>query len=387
MKTLSITPQSICRSFLPILLLAGCALIVAACSTAKRYDDAVRITPAKEGRYNRAPNTTTLRDGRTLRGMVKEIRITNHRDKEGKIDTTGRLDTTFVFVATGAEDRKQNYEMIPYADIEPVDSAFDMVEFWNPVIGSPDIRKVPVKTYIVPAGGGTGDGKQPDCGCQPLSVEFELPEITCPDRRYQFYFAELRAVYGAYRDKQSQEIIIGKDAIFGEAALGLRFGAADEWGIGVAYTSGLPAFNSTDGTLHQHPAVLLHARYQTPGPVTNVLGFCMKPFIYGDIGGSVDDVTINLFKFNFSSKTTCEKCGESITQLAASGQLGDVDLSVPITYGLGIGVDFPIASFMDLSADAGWRSASFGETANLGGIILPSQRRLNAFYFRLGLTF
>jgi hypothetical protein len=373
------------------------ALAASGCSSAKRFNDAVRIRPEKEAAYQRTPGTNEPRDGRTLRGMVVEVQIAPRPTAPEKIDTA------FLFLDARLPDKNRNYERIPIDDVERVASLFtlppdtlynniNVVESFNTTEQLPTLRTVPVRDftpYLAARSEGDGGKSRPndDCGCLPLDLSIPFPEFECPHRDYAWYFVELRAVYSAYNDKPARNTEQGKETYLGEVAAGFRFGAADEWGVGLMYSSGIGSYDAYDAAEVRRPLVLLHARYQAPGPITNILGICMKPFVYGEFGATIDKATLNLMKLNLSSTTECGECGEMINDLNASGELGNLDLSMPLSFGLGLGVDIPAASFMDISADIGWRSIGLGENAQLGGWVVPSLRRINTFFLRAGLTF
>ncbi|MGB9913010.1 MAG: hypothetical protein ACPLRO_06540, partial [Candidatus Kapaibacteriota bacterium] len=89
--------------------------------------------------------------------------------------------------------------------------------------------------------------------------------------------------------------------------------------------------------------------------------------------------SLDLFKLNLSKSNCREK-------ISASAPYLDVK-TLPLTFTIGAGVDFPISSYVDISVDAGWRSYAFGESqALLGFSNVPSYRRINIFFIRTGIT-
>jgi hypothetical protein len=371
--------------FYGFLCLAG---LLSSCSTVKRYDDAVRIKADRESRYDRVPNSMTMRDGRTLRGTVVEVQIARNPQNPQQIDTT------IVFLNAGVESESENYERIPLGDVELVGTLFDtpknefgnanVFESYNNTEKIPFLRTVPVKNYVTE-----------DCGCEPLSFNASIPSPTfrCPDRNYDWYFLEARGIYSAYNDRRSGFTEVGREALQGELAAGIRFGAFNEWGVGLAYTSGLYAYNSFESingntiTEANRSTVLLHTRYQMAQSVTDFLGICLKPFAYGQFGATIDRASVNLFKMNFSAED-CNDCNQLINDLEVDGQLGNYDFSLPLTFGLGLGIDVPVSSWLDASFDIGWRSMGFGDESTVVGIDnVPSLRRMNVWRFRMGLTY
>ncbi|MES2767453.1 MAG: hypothetical protein V4642_16375 [Bacteroidota bacterium] len=362
--------------------------ILSSCSTVKRYDDAVRIKADRESRYDRSPDNVTLRDGRTLRGTVVEVQIARNAQNPQQIDTS------VIFLNAGAENKSENYERIPIGDVELVGTLFDtpknefgnanVFESYNNTEKIPYLRTVNVKNYVTE-----------DCGCEPLSFDasYTPPTFRCPDRTYDWYFLEARGIYSAYNDRGAGFTEVGREAIQGELAAGLRFGAFNEWGMGLAYTSGLYAynsFNSTSGTTlteANRSTVLLHTRYQMAKSVTDFLGVCLKPFAYGQFGVTVDKASVNLFKLNISDEG-CSDCNQLVNDLKANGSLGDYDFSLPLTFGLGAGIDIPVSSWLDASVDIGWRSMGFGDESSTAGFSnVPSLRRMNIWRARVGLTY
>jgi hypothetical protein len=100
----------------------------------------------------------------------------------------------------------------------------------------------------------------------------------------------------------------------------------------------------------------------------------------------VDDLSLKLA--NFSLKSDCQDKLKVITDAQSRGQLLNIDWSTPLSYGLGFGFDFPVFPFMSLSVDLGYRSVAFGESADVMGFQnVPSNRRVNMFLFRFGVTF
>ena len=85
------------------------------------------------------------------------------------------------------------------------------------------------------------------------------------------------------------------------------------------------------------------------------LACCIVPFLYGQFGLTVDGLSLNLFK-----TVTCTDCKSKVN-------LPGLDLSLPLSYTIGTGIDFPILPFMDISMDIAFRSIGFGESQVLGG--------------------
>lgn len=384
-----IRPQYIRRSIAPFLLTA-CALVIGCASTAQRFSDALRIKGEAEGKYQRPPNSPSIRDGKTLRGTVAGVAMTINQNDPA------RVDTQYVFLDARSDDRPENYELIPFSDVEQISellnippdangARINLVESFNNTQMIPELREVPIYTGpgVPPPGGGSGD-----CKCKPFGFSLPVPELECGRRNYDWYFVELRAAYGSYLDFTTRKNSLGREDYAGEIAAGIRLGGYNEWGLGLLFSSGIPIINSFDGSSSSRPLVMGHARYQTPGPVSSIVGICMKPFLYGELGVAVDDATVNLMKLNLSSSEDCNECSQLITELEAEGSLPEVDFGFPLSLGIGVGVDIPVSSWLDASVDVGYRSISIGEEAPVAGFAnVPSRRRVNGFFLRIGITY
>ena len=139
----------------------------------------------------------------------------------------------------------------------------------------------------------------------------------CDDRQReaQWYFVEVRG-WGYYVGEDESENAIGIDHMaFGpEVAAGLRFG---RFGIGL----GASYFRARE--ISRIP-FFLHARWQ-------LTARCFAPFIYGQAGTVFDD--------------------QSETSPTASFLIEQA----PKILGAGIGIDWPLAEWVDLSVDLGYR--------------------------------
>lgn len=380
----------ICIKYFLFTFIAGLLTFLASCNSFRRYDDAIRIKETSSSKYYQLPGKNGLRDGGTLRGTAVGVIIESFPDSCPIDDSTKWMCSRYlVFLDEKSPEEKELFEKIPLDDIELVSSLFTPVQnkygninlFEN--YNNPDrlksLREVPV------------DSIQRDtccpCSCQPWGIDlgFDLDlSLKCPERTFRSFFLELRGAYAVYSDFSSQTTKIGRDAWPLEIAAGLRFGGMKEWGLGLAFSSGTKSYNSFKAVDLARPVILLHGRYQSPR--NNLLGLCMLPFIYGQFGIALDKLSFSLFDFNFNTK--CVNCKKVIEDLSAKNLIPGLDLSLPLSFGIGAGLDFPIASFMDLSFDAGFRSLAFGESMVAAGFDnVPSMRRINMLIFRFGLTF
>jgi hypothetical protein len=413
-------PKSVKKAF------AGFACVILAialnaCSSTvmiDRHDDAIRIKKELAAKYERT--TTDTVEGRTLRGAVVELQITPGGH--------GRLDTSFVFVPQGRASREAI--RIPVSDVEPVGkwlkqqglidespyNGVNIVETYNRTEKHLSIRSVPVRVL------------SPDtCGCDDFgfSFAFALPVLRCPRRTFDWWFVEARGVYSMFEDQVTRAATKGRDAFGGEIAAGVRLGGDMRWGIGLAYSTGIPAMNSWTSSDAARPLLLVHVRYQfvnvttcqdcgqkphvrteieaeegcedmtqvrkvestTSNPLFAITAGCIRPFLYGQVGVGLDIATRNLLKMNLSGDN-CETCVQLVKDLQANGQLPEVNFGMPVTFGFGAGVEMAVASWLDAGLDIGFRSTAIGEEAPLVGFSnVPTLRRVNEIRLRLGLTY
>lgn len=369
-----------------ILILVNLLILIAlsSCSDKVRYDDAIRIKNDKISKYNKIPNEDTERDGKTLRGSIAKLvfeGVPHTCDSNAPKVFKGYV----LFLDNSKEDKESNYEIIPIDDIELVADIYNapknkysnlnLFENFNNPAGMREVREIPVDTVVT-------DTCCP-CRCRnwSLSGMFAMDvDVNCPDRKYSWYFLELKPGYAMFSDYKSATQKEGKSQWVGEIAAGIRFGSQKQWGFGLMASTGVNTYNSFTGISINRPVVMFHGRWQSQDIK------CFKPVIYADFGMPIDKMSIALPKFDISSG--CEDCKKYLKDLKASGNLPEVDFSWPLTFGFGVGVDLPINSWLDLSADLGWRSLAFGEEVAAAGFQnVPSQRRIDVFLFRFGVTF
>ncbi len=380
--------------------LAVALLFGIGCARPPMHDDLVRIRREYTPQWWEVLQDT-LSGGAFLRGTAIELRLQSTTD--------GRLDTFLLFrLRQPIPDRLLR---IPVAQLENPARRFgipatayggwDLVESYAVTEHIPHLRQIPVRTE--------------ECSCLPLSVGFPSISYRCPERVLGPYFVELRGVALPYTDAPSRTLRQSFLRYHGEIAAGVRLGAARQWGIGIAYSTPVPLFNSLRGQLLQRPMALLHVRYQfrtteqprqrlrilgstqvqsiaeeasETGLFPELLPSCLRPFAYANVGMSIDRLTLRMARFWLSAKSDCSECVRFLRDLEATGRLPEVDFSLPLTWGFGIGIEYPLTRWVDLALDLGWRSIAIGEeTALLGFTNVPSTRRLNVFRFRAGVTF
>lgn len=382
-------------SIIPLALLS--LILITACSTVPpKFDDAVRIKPDKAKKYEsfKTDDKIISRNGNVLRGKVLNVT----EETRVNCETFDTLKTYYVYFLDSLAFSDMAYlERIPLEDVVLLGKEVTNIpsneygninwfENYSNPLNTKNIREVPVEKIFI------GCEKNNDCGCKNTSLpSFELPEISirCPNCQYSWYFVEAKLGYAVYSDKISTNQTIGRDSYFGELVAGLRF---NSWGIGLAYNNGIKAYNQFTGEDITRSFLLLHARYtflpeKDKNSNKSILSFlntfaektCIRPFVYGQFGIGLDKASIDLFKVK-----TCSDCESKITY-----KPGNIDLSLPLSYGLGAGFDVPIPGCLfDLSFDLGYRNYDIGETLVTEQFKnVPSRRSLEMFVLRLGLTF
>jgi hypothetical protein len=369
-----------------------------------QYNDIVRIRPEAVPQWQNALQDT-LYGGHFLRGTALELQI--------RPNERGSFDTVLLFRPAVSREERSPVWQIPIAQLQNIAQRFgldttayggwNVVETYGVTEHIPTVRSIPVRFLA--------------CDCLPLGIGLPGFALRCPERRLPWYFIELRGVAGGYTDLPTRTSRQGWIRYSGELAVGMRFGTHRQWGIGLVASPGMPLYNSFRTELLRRPLTLLHLRYQfgservirrrerlfhidpTCGPVrtepvleeeelSSPATGCIRPFLYGQLGLSVDRLTLRMARFWLAQKQQCSDCVRFLKDLEASGQLPEVDFSAPLSYGLGIGVEVAATSWMDLALDLGWRSLAIGEeTALLGFQNVPSTRRLHMLLFRAGVTF
>lgn len=368
------------KKFMKLIFLVSCAvLILMSCSSIKHYNDAVRIKPEATQKYQKNPFTEETRNANTLRGtVVRVLEIITPID----CNYSGMDTLRFIEFIDSANISDDQIETIPLNDVILIGKVmnwdynnehnnYNIFETYNKVENIETIREVPVKSFV-------NDTCKKTCDCGKL----RLPDIAidisidCIKREFQWYFIELRCAYSTYTDFKTSENEINRENWSGEIAFGLRLGAKREWGIGLAFNYGLRAYNSFSALDYIRPLGLLHIRYQSPND--KFFGMCMRPFAYVQGGIPVDAMSRVLFK------TECADCSTKVVSVYPEAKLG-----LPISGGLGLGLDIPVTKFMDISFDIGFRSLAFGEELNdFGGYSnIPNLRRINMLILRGGFTF
>lgn len=412
------------------LLAVGCASVDTKPDTSP-FEDAVRIKPEAAHRYVQLASTAANRDGRTLRGVVSHVLI--------MVDTSGNpLDTVWAYRDKFDSTLSDTRIAIPLRDIELIPTIFpdiktgehrgiNLVESYHVTKNIPTIRELPVER---------SDAPKKDCDCEPFSVSMALGiKLQCYDRDYTRFTMSGVGRASMYTDGNTM-LQAGKVAYGGDVIAGYRFGEDMRWMLGMTFSSGLPTVNAGDitptlTTLNDlsetaRPLALLTGRYyfmplkqsealkhkerpyvyidasigeQKPTPSEEelrrlrandswfkaVFG-CIKPYVYGEVGMALDAMTTGAASLSLGG-VQCSECTVSLQNAKANGSL-DVDWSMPVSFGLGVGINIPIAPFLDLEIDVGYRNIAVGDGLNLLGFTnVPDVRRLESFQIRFGVMY
>ena len=367
-----------------------CAVLLASCGSVKPNQeveleyDALRIKEEYRKLYEEIPETGISRSGATLRGKVYRYVEEISYEISG-MDTIEKRLRYFVY--------KDNRDKAPLERIrvEHVDLVgpklgldTNWVEMFNDPLDIKDVREVEKRVYrkrlVRDSTAEEIIEEDMDCVCQPLNVMLPELSLNCPVRSCPWYFLEVRMGYASYVDKIDEISDKSQTATMLELAFGYRW---RHWGFGFALSTGAPFYNSkellenSEKSAVYRPTGMIHVRYELTDRCVakKASKLCIDPFIYGQLGLAFDDVSIDLMRVN-------RKCCEGVET-----DLPGVDGSFPISYGLGIGVDIPMSSFIDMSVDIGFRSIAFGESISLLGFSnYPTKRRVNMFVMRFGVS-
>lgn len=422
------------RTLIPAMLLIG---VIAGCSSAvvkpdtSPYEDAVRIKPEAAHKYVQLSSTAANRDGRTLRGVVSHVMI--------NVDSSNRaIDTVWAYRDKYDSTLSDQRIAIPLRDIELLPSIFpeiatgpyagiNLVENYHITENIPTVRELPVLF--------SNAGVKP-CDCEPFSLSLALNlRLRCLDRTYSRFTMSALGRASMYTDGNAV-IQAGKVAFGGDVIAGYRLGEDMRWMAGITMSSGIPTVNAGDITANTttlndltetlRPLALLTGRYyfvplakqrslretdttyqyidKRTGDcatcpdrtelrtirkrdqwVKNVFG-CIKPYVYAELGMALDALTTGAASMALGG-AQCSDCVTTLQDARANGSL-NVNWTLPASLGVGIGVDIPIASFLDLEIDLGYRNIAVGDGYRLLGFTnVPDVRRLESFQLRIGVMY
>ncbi len=422
-----------------IIVLLGIAvwLIVSGCGSVdvkpetSAYEDAVRIRPEAAHRYMQLASNSANRDGRTLRGVVSHVMI--------MMDTAGKpIDTVWAYRDKYDSTLSETRIAIPLRDIELLPSIFpdiktgdnggiNLVESYHVTKNIPTIRELPIER---------SDAPKKTCDCEPFSISMAMGiKLRCYDRDYTRFTLSALGRASMYTDGNSV-VQAGKVSYGGDIIAGYRFGEDMRWMLGLTVSSGIPTVDAGDitptlTTLNDlaetvRPLALITGRYyfmplkqsealkdkdrgylyidasigqQQPSPEEEelrrlrkndswfraVFG-CIKPYMYGELGMALDGMTTGAASLSLGG-VQCSDCVVKLQDAKANGSL-DVDWTLPISFGLGLGIDVPIAPFLDLEIDIGYRNIAVADGYDLLGFTnVPGVRRMDSFQIRFGVMY
>lgn len=345
--------------------------------------------------YGRAKDTNTTRDPGTLRGHVYGVTTMEMPDdcESGADSLNGRK---FVMFTDRVHFGKENppVEYIPLEHVELIGPQVGLDSYWFEVFNDPlnpdGIREVPTIDYLFnPCG----------CNCTPLDASIPCPPgiicgLECPDRTYRWYFVELKGAYHVYNDIVDVNRTADRDAISYDIAAGIRFRGffnlllddktdMAHWNLGLHYSSGVPLTNTRDffEAAEDKPTLMLKLKHQFDRTL------CVFPFVYGEGGIAMDGASLDLLDLSLKGSFLCN-CEEENAELEQIFNSPAVDISFPLSFGLGVGVDIPVHDRFDISFDLGWRRIAFAETMDLfQSADVPSYRSVSMWVLRGGVTF
>jgi hypothetical protein len=426
---------------LTLFMFTGCSSSKMTDAEKKRliYEDAVRIKPEVSEKYFQKTSGEVNRDGRTLRGYVEFVQILR--------DTANTpIDTVFAFKDKVDNKVTGDGFLIPMKHIESIPTlfpdlqtdslgGFNLVESFHVTKQIPEIRSLSVIDAI-----------NKPCNCEPFSLGMGLDlslklalgidagiGLSCFDRDYSDFWAAGHFRATSFADRVISNVIVGDPAIDrlqfgGDLTAGIRLGEDYRWALGLTYVQGFATINAgefkpndllEDLALVSRPLGLLTTRHylvpvknsqkgkksqnflyvdvygdeenkparekqQSDGILSAIFG-CMKPYVYNELGFAFD--SFSLAALSMSLGLECDECSQRIFDAQSNGEI-DMNWSLPITYGFGVGVDIPIMNNLDIELDLGYRDIAVGDSYSMLGFTnVPGTRRMGTFQLRLGVMY
>ncbi len=417
-----------------ILLIFSLAILVSCSSTKLRRDDAIRIKKEAVNKYNMQPQTGIYRNGSALRGEILKIQVEIKPDSCPINPDTKYTQNSYILFIDSNVKNKSLIEKIPIEDVDLIGTKLKIpsnqynninyFETYNNPLLPLEIREVPIDTIVE-------DCNSTHCPCEDISINIPcLTCLECPQRELGNLFLSLKAGFAFYDDKDKLGRLYGRDDNLIDVAAGYRWGESKRYVLGLIYSTGVQTLNLIDTTLLRRPSLNLYARYDlwrnirkdeskllvatndantmitydtihtktqdgccddstiviarfTPDclqklkEIQNITEYeerpCLNPFIYGLLGVSLDNFTLDVLKMNFNSD-----CSDNISQ---------IHYNMPLNYGFGVGIEYPLSRYIDLSADLGFRSIAYGDKSIVSGYIAPINQRVNSIVFRIGIVY
>lgn len=375
------------RYYLFILL----TLLFVSCSSNKQIlnDDAVRIKIDSVDNLEKfnpyvEPNTGQQRNPSTLRGNV--FNITKFENE------TGEFEEYVVFldsVAFNIDDPQYEYIPISLVDLQgpKIGQGNNWFENYNNPLDHDAIREVDTLTV-----------KDMGCGCS---------KITCPDcnvscpfpwqdraANRQPIFLEANLGIATYSDNNPLTLVEnGFDRPFGEFAIGYRFQdrSRAHFALGLSYFTGIMVYEQQNANLLRRDALMLYGKY------TFDEWACIFPYVYGQIGASLDVNSFYMGNLAIASKLDAwfdYDCGcdadldaEAKLKQELAFKSPEVDFELPISIGFGAGLEFPVSKYFDISIDLGYKYMKIGETIQLFDYNVPVAKPMSIYTLRLGIHY
>jgi opacity protein-like surface antigen len=351
-------------------------------------DDAVRIDLEKVKDIENfnpyiEPNTGKQRNPSTLRGNVFSVT---------KIKSSDSIKEYVIFLdqmAFGIDNPK--YEYIPIEIVDLQGPKMGMTNNWFENYNNPlnhDVIREVDSLEITDKGCGCSKITCPDC-----TIECPFPWKDRANNRSPI-FIEAKFGIASYTDKSPLLLTErGFDRPFGEFAIGYRFQDRTKahLALGLSYFTGIKVYENQTNKLLNRDALMLHGKYQF-----NEWN-CIFPYIYGQIGSSLDVNSIYMgklalstqFKGMFDYECDCEAELDADARLKHDLALKspEVDLSIPISIGLGAGLDIPVNKYFDISIDLGYKYMKIGETTTIYDFKVPTAKPMSIYTLRLGINY
>lgn len=430
-----------------IILLIFTAVLFS-CSSVHNYNTAIRIKPGKESKYAINPNSSTPRNGNTLRGKVVSVDYVTEPDTCP--DFNKLVLRKYVVFIDSANKADQFEERIPVEDIEPMSKMLNLdnddadtvyFETYNDPLLPKEVKAFPVNKIMrdcsVPCPcGGFAERKAGAPGTALVPGEPPTPfSFKCPQRDLHWWFISAQYTQNFFGDLVENRKYKFLSTYGVDATFGVRLGESYRWNVGLQYSLLPNTYHQLD-SLYYHPYVanlyvkydlirnrvykstkksnvssldqivqydtvktmsydgfrdsvivvqkvntseLLNMTSNSQGDYTEVRP-CPNPYIFGGIGLAVDEISRELI--GMSSRDTY--CGPTLTELV---KFSGVDTRYPINFHIGLGLEIPLSSYVDLTLDASYRSLSFGERVWFRAYTFPARKDVDAFVFRIGLNF
>lgn len=350
--------------------------ILASCSNVKveeinKTDHAVRIKEEFADLYNYIPskdslsqitdNDTIQRNGLVLRGEVIKLVKNYYQDSTGDVEI---LKSHVLFIDSLAKNKYVpeiiKTEHIDYSHNLALGKDSSFFEVYHDGEDFNEMTAVPVeinRKSTPPPSEIPDPPPVMDCPCEQVDIE-----LSCVQRNYKAYWVGLN---GSMLLRESEDV--GRNAGY-EIKAAYYLDKYKTWSIGLNYVSNYKVQQSLTNELYNVQNLLLFSKKELKP------WFCIRPYFFGEFGAAIDEASLDLFRLN------CADCKRNL-------EGGDADLSIPISFGLGTGVNLPLTSWLDLDINIAYRSLSYGDFQNYFGFRTPTRRRLNGVFFGIGLNY